>query len=374
MGGRGVKLKYLHAFRDRTGTLRYYFRRNGIRTKLPGLFGSREFLDAYAAALGEQSGQPAERKATLPDSFRALATRYFASPQFLSLSTTSQINHRGAIERFLVQHGHRRVDQMKREHVDAMLGKFADKPGAGIILLKRMRRLLRYAMDIGWRESDPTAGVRAFKSIEIHTWTESEISQFELRWSIGTKQRLAFDLLLYTGQRGSDVARIARPAAGEKIRIVQQKTGAPLTITVHPQLRRSLEACPSSHLAAIVTAHGAPFSIKGFGQFMSNAIREAGLPPCCKAHGLRKAAARRLAEAGCSAHEIMAVTGHKTLSEVERYTRAAEQERLNAAAMAKQLENKRLANSRGQVGKHIEAKEKKSRMALPRGLEPLFSP
>src|SRR5262249_16488000 len=109
------------------------------------------------------------------------------------------------------------------------------KPGAGIIVLKRMRTLLRYAMDIGWRESDPTARVRAFKSIEIHTWTESEISQFELRWPIGTKQRLAFDLLLYTGQRGSDVARIARPAAGEKIRVVQQKTGAPLTITVHPE-------------------------------------------------------------------------------------------------------------------------------------------
>src|SRR5262245_21768537 len=103
---------------------------------------------------------------------------------------------------------------------------------------------------------------------------------------------------------------------------------------------------------------------------MSDAIREAGLPPCCKAHGLRKAAARRLAEAGCSAHEIMAVTGHKTLGEVERYTRAAEQERLNAAAMAKQLENKKLANSPGQVGKRLEAKQKKSRVALPRGLEP----
>jgi integrase len=374
MGGRGVRLKYLHAFRDRTGTLRFYFRRNGIRTKLPGAFGSREFLDAYAAALGEQSAEPAERKATLPGSFRALATRYFASPQFLSLSATSQINYRRAIDRFLVEHGHRRVDQMKREHVDAVLGKFADKPGAGIILLKRMRTLLRYAMEIGWRDSDPTAGVRAFKSVEIHTWTESEIDQFETRWAIGTKQRLAFDLLLYTGQRGGDVARMARPTAGEKIRVVQQKTGAPLTITVHPELLRSLEACPSGQLAAIVTAYGAPFSIKGFGQFMSDAIREAGLPPYCKAHGLRKAAARRLAEAGCSAHEIMAVTGHKTLSEVERYTRAAEQERLNAAAMAKQLENKRLANLPEQVGKHIEAKEKKSRVALPRGLEPLFSP
>ena len=103
------------------------------------------------------------------------------------------------------------------------------------------------------------------------------------------------------------------------------------------RLQRGVRFC----FSAIVTAYGVPFSIKGFGQFMSDAIRKAGLPPYCKAHGLRKAAARRLAEAGCSAHEIMAVTGHKTPSEVERYTRAAEQERLNAAAMAKQLENKK---------------------------------
>ena len=88
---------------------------------------------------------------------------------------------------------------------------------------------------------------------------------------------MANRLLLYTGQRGSDVARIARPAVGEKIRVVQQKTGAPLTITVHPELRRSFEACPSGHLAAIVTAHGVPFSIKGFGQFMSD---EFAKPDC----------------------------------------------------------------------------------------------
>jgi enterobacteria phage integrase len=181
--------------------------------------------------------------------------------------------------------------------------------------------------------------VRAFKSKEIHTWAESEIHQFEQRWPVGTRQRLGFDLLLYTGQRGSDVARMPRPAAGEKIHVAQQKTGAKLAITVHPELRRSLDACPSGQVAAIVTAYGAPFSIKGFGQFMSDAIREAGLPAACKAHGLRKAAARRLAEAGCSAHEIMAVTGHKTLTEVERYTRAAEQERLNEMAIEKQFGN-----------------------------------
>jgi hypothetical protein len=89
----------------------------------------------------------------------------------------------------------------------------------------------------------------------------------------------------------ADVSRMTRPSAGERIRVVQQKTGAPLTITVHPELRRSFESCPSGHLAAIVTAYGTPFSIKGFGQFISDAIRAAGLPQYCKAHGLRKAAA-----------------------------------------------------------------------------------
>jgi len=68
---------------------------------------------------------------------------------------------------------------------------------------------------------------------------------------------------------------------------------------------------------------------------MRDAITEAGLPLECQAHGLRKAAGRRLAEAGCTAHEIMAVLGHKTLAEAERYTREADQARMAMAAVMK---------------------------------------
>ena len=68
---------------------------------------------------------------------------------------------------------------------------------------------------------------------------------------------------------------------------------------------------------------------------MRAAIRAAGLPIDCQPHGLRKAAGRRLAEAGCTANEIMSVLGHKTLTEAERYTRAADQARLAFAAMSK---------------------------------------
>ena len=81
------------------------------------------------------------------------------------------------------------------------------------------------------------------------------------------------------------------------------------------------------------TAFGRPFTSNGFGNYMADKISRAGLPDRCVAHGLRKAAARRLAEAGCTANEIASITGHATLQEVSRYTKAAEQRVLAQAAI-----------------------------------------
>ncbi len=119
---------------------------------------------------------------------------------------------------------------------------------------------------------------------------------------------------------GVGATKFDEMVADGRIRVVQQKTGARLVITAHPDLKAILDAAPTDHVTILTTAYGKPFSVKGFGQFLSAAIAEAGLPSRCKAHGLRKAAARRLAEAERSAIEIMAVTGHKTLAEVEHAT------------------------------------------------------
>jgi hypothetical protein len=76
MGGPGViRLKYVHAFRDRYGTWRYYFRRHGIRTALPGIPGSTEFMEAYAAQLGNTPIAAEPRPVALPGSLAALAIR-----------------------------------------------------------------------------------------------------------------------------------------------------------------------------------------------------------------------------------------------------------------------------------------------------------
>jgi enterobacteria phage integrase len=380
MGGRGViRLKYVHAFRDRMGRMRYYFRRHGKRSVLPGLPGSTEFMAAYSEQLNNLPNQVVQRLTAAPGTFAALAIRYYGSPQYLRLSATSLSNYRRVIDGFLEQHGHRRVDQMTRGHVDVVIGKMANKPGAGIILLKRIRTLIRYAMALGWTDRDPTAGVKGYKSKEFHTWNETEIAAFEKRWPKGSRERLAFALLLYTGQRGSDVHRMMwRDIVGDTIRVAQRKTATKLTIPIHDDLQHLLATANESHSTILMTAYGQPFSVKGFGNMISVAICEAELPKRCKAHGLRKAAARRLAEAGCSANEIAAITGHKTLAEVERYTRAADQERLARQAIQKQSEIKsgkpesdEVANTTDEL---IIINSLIAKVALPGGLEPPFSP
>ena len=153
---------------------------------------------------------------------------------------------------------------------------------------------------------------------------------------MGSKPRLALALLLYTAQRRSDVVRIGRQHIKDGVLTVkQQKTGVTLAIPVHPHLQAVLDATPSEHLTFLVTATGKPYGGNAFSEQFRNWCDAAGLPKRCKPHGLRKAACRRLAEAGCSANEIMAISGHTTMKEIVRYTVAADQARLARNALAK---------------------------------------
>ena len=119
--------------------------------------------------------------------------------------------------------------------------------------------------------------------------------------------------------------------------ITQEKTGTTVAVPVHPQLRAAIDASAgiNTNLTFIVTERGRPFPGHSFTAWFRKHCDDAGLPKRCVVHGLRKAAARRLAEAGCTVHEIAAITGHVTLREVERYTKAVDRERLARSAMAR---------------------------------------
>jgi integrase len=213
----------------------------------------------------------------------------------------------------------------------------ADTPAAANHWLRMFRLVFEFAVNDGRIEVNPTLGVQRLKEKAegAKSWDDEEISAFEARWPSGSVQRLALYLLLYTGQRRSDVVRMGwRDVESGMIALTQVKTGSALLIPIHPRLADELEHADRGLDTFLQTSRGQS-STTGFYNRFVQWVHEAGLPAGLSPHGLRKAAARRLAEAGCTVHQIAAITGHRTLGEVQRYTKAVDQARLAREAMAK---------------------------------------
>src|SRR5262249_8437843 len=106
-----------------------------------------------------------------------------------------------------------------------------------------MRRGMHLAAHKNLRGDSAVAAIEAYEVGEHHTWTDAELQTFETKWSVGTRQRLAYALLLYTGQRVGDVAKMRRSDISDGlIHVVQQKTGTELWVPIHPELERAMQA------------------------------------------------------------------------------------------------------------------------------------
>ena len=183
---------------------------------------------------------------------------------------------------------------------------------------------------------DPLTGVKlvSIKSDGHHPWEPEECRQFEARHALGTRARLAYELLLQVGQSRCDVVRMGRQHVRKgKLALKRQKTGVAFEVDVMPPLQDAIDAmAPSDNLTFLATAHGKPFSAAGFGNWFREVCNEAGLPKRCTSQGLRKAAATYLADRGATTTQLMAWFGWKTASEAERYTRNADRKRAAASA------------------------------------------
>lgn len=335
MGGKMavLKLDYVNQYRDRQGKLRRYFRRGAVRGPLPGEVGSAEFMEAYQEYLGKTGRRP---KSKIEGSLGRLITDYYASRPFADLKPSSRRTYRYVLEPLAKEHGHRTALITHKRASKLIQEMGAKSPGMANLTKSVLQKLFKFAIKEGWRDDNPMIGVDRFKGGEHHTWTEGELKTFEERWPVGTRQRLAYAFLLYTGQRVEDVAKLTRAdITPEGIHIIQKKTGVDLTLPILPELELAMRAYPSNGLALIGREDGRPFSERGLSQLIKSAVKRAGLPAKCVAHGLRKAKMRRLAEDGASEKEIAAWSGHKTLREIERYTKAADQKRLAKSATNK---------------------------------------
>jgi len=125
----------------------------------------------------------------------------------------------------------------------------------------------------------------------------------------------------------------------KNIKIKQQKTGTEVEIPILPELAAVLAATAADNLTFLINGWDKPFMPTGFSEWFGNAAKAAGLPAGYTAHGLRKGCAKRLADQGCTVTEIAAITGHKTLKEIERYTAAYDRRKAARAGMAKLVGN-----------------------------------
>jgi len=360
-----VDLPYVKPERDRQGRIKYwYFRRNGRRWRLPGEPLSEEWLAAYSRLKVETdaTARPAtERTAYPPKSFGALALDYYASPEFRDRKPATQAMYRRVIDAIVKRIGPHSVTLIERRHIKKWRDERAETPGMANMVISVMRLLMSYAVDNDYRKDNPALRLKRFKLGEHRAWTPEELAAYERHWPPGTMQRRAYALARYTGQRCGDLAGMTRAhRQGGRIRVKQTKTGTDLEVFEHRELTAELGRGEQGHMALLTKANGNAWSADELSGDFGDWIEAAGLPDDCVLHGLRKVAARDLADAGCSAHEIMSVTGHKSLAEVERYTKAASQGRLSKAAILK-LENagRTVVGKRpsGRSGKHSDSIE-----------------
>lgn len=336
----------MSAWRDRHGKVRFRHRKLGITKYFKSPLGSPEWLAEYHEyeAADPLAIKPRHAPGTLGD----LITRYYRSQDFNQQGEVSRAKNRAVIEGFREGRDDRAVALLTFEHIDTILAKKARKtaaadgnratggPAAAQRLRKQLRRLFEHAVRLGMIRTNPvelTVRVK-YKTKGHHSWTEEDIERFQERHPLGTKARLALEIMLWTAQRIGDAHRFGPPQIRNgRIHYEQEKGGKELWLPVARQLRAAIEAMPAIGVQTfLVTEHGKPFTKGGFGNWFRDRCDEAGLKHCT-AHGLRKAIARRLAENGATHEMIKSVGGWSNDREVSLYTAGADQARLARSAL-----------------------------------------
>jgi integrase len=330
----------------------------GPRLRLPDDPTSQEFRDAYAAAVAGGIAVKPSVKKDARGTIGALIASYKESGKFKALGKTSKDSYMSRLEAIRVNHGHRAVAGLTKDRINTfVLDPLADRPGAALDTLKKLRMLIQHAIDKGWLKYDPSVGIKRPKGKEIRAWTDNELTAFERRWPIGTKQRTAYSLMLYVGAARIDTHLLTWHQVDNGAIYTRHKTGVTVEMNIANDLRNALDATPRKHVTIINTEYGKPYTLDGFSRFMRDAITAAGLPLDCQPHGLRKTLGRMLADADASTHDIMAALGHTTLAEAERYTREADRRRGGKRAVTKLDEHRKnktpqtTPESLGKIGK-----------------------
>lgn len=351
-----VKLPRVHRVRRRGAVYKYH---KITRARLPSDV-PEDHPSFIAAWTAEEGKKPTIGPRPEPGTISEGIATFLRSDTYLRFSAEYRATVRRHAEAIRENYGIGQASDLEARHIDLDLAKLSGH--AAVSRRKTWRLLGAHFKRTGLSVTDPSSAadkVRAPKSSGHVPWTLAEVEAYRTRWPIGTTQRLAFELLYWTGARTVDAVALSPSMIGHDgvMTFTQSKTGAPAYVpwscalpvwgTIMEHDRRILHEClPRGVFTFLETAGGRVRTKKGLSNLISAAAREAGINGR-SAHGLRKSRLTILAELGASAHVIMSWGGHKTLSEAQEYTARADRKRILIGGE----QEKNLVKHAGQNGK-----------------------
>jgi integrase len=312
---------------------------HGPRTRLRAAYGSPEFLAEYHAAV---TGEPiSKRRGAGHGTLQWLWDDYRKSSAWSSLANATRRQRENIMRGVLKGASDMPLSAVDRDAIIDGRESRAKTPSQANNFLNTMRALFSWAVDNGRIRADPTEGVKIVKRPKtggFHAWTEDEVQRFERHWPVGTRERLAFTILLYTGLRRGDAAILGRQHVSDGVILMRaEKTGAQLMIPILPELERVIAATKTGDLTFVATASGGPMRKESFGNWFHDACKAASVPG--SAHGLRKAGAARAASNGATVAQLNAIFGWTDSQMASLYTKSADRKRLAKEAISKLSRN-----------------------------------
>jgi len=332
---------HLHRERTRHGKLIWVIRiGKGPRIRIRAEFGTPEFdaeCDAAVAGAPRPTGG-ASRAGTL----EWLIRQYRDSSAWRAYSPATRRQRENIFKGVIATAGSEPIAKITTATIGAGRDRRKETPFQARHFLDAMGGLFEWAMEQSHVKVDPTANVKR-PSVKagpgFPIWTEEEVVAFEQRWPLGTRQRVWLATTMYSGLRRGDAVRLGRQHVRNGEATIQtEKSGFTVTVTIPilPLFAETLAAGPVGDLAFIVGANGRPLIKESFGNLFHDACLAAGVRK--SAHGLRKVAATRLADAGATIHELNAIFGWVGTKMASLYTQEADRKRLARSGMSKLLD------------------------------------
>jgi integrase len=331
---------HLHRQVTQHGKTVWYVRvGKGPRVRIRAAFGTPEFDTEYQSAIAGLPTRQTAKEDRATGTLAWLVERYRETGTWTNLSLATRRQRENILRSILESAGRQPVVKITKATIVAGRDRRAVKtPFQARHFLDTMRGLFRWAVEAGLVRIDPTAGVAdpaMPKGDGFPPWSEEDVAAYEARWPIGTRERVWFDVILYTGLRRGDAVRFGRQHVRNGIGTIKtEKTDTEVTLPILPVLADTLAAGPCGDLSFIVSKTGRPFTKESFGNAFKKACRAAGVSDR-SAHGLRKIAATRAADHGATEAQLEAIFGWTGGRMASLYTRSANRRRLAIDSMHK---------------------------------------